>query len=58
MMICSDQERAITELTAELTALVDQLEADCATEGGITGRSASQLHQLRDRAERLFTNMT
>lgn len=57
MTICSDQERAITELTAELTALVDQLEADCAAEGGISGRSASQLHQLRDRAEQLFANV-
>jgi hypothetical protein len=45
---------AIAALTADLKALVDQLETDWSERLMVRQETAAQIHELRERAERLF----
>ena len=47
---------SIAALTADLKALVDQLEADWADRVFVRSETAARVHELRERAERLFGN--
>jgi hypothetical protein len=48
---------AVAALTADLKILVDQLEGDWAERTIVRKETAGRIHELRERAERLFGNL-
>jgi hypothetical protein len=53
-----ESENQTAALAAELTTLVDRLEADWRLRGVVDQANADQLHKLHDRAARLFDGPT